>query len=113
MDICEFPIRISLARPRVSNPASAASEATHDPKEAFYDCSDGQAGDNITRPVGKKDSPRDHQTASDGPDGVPLGRRQHGRRRCQGTDMNGVSGGKGIEPLSGAGLRIRKSIWCD
>jgi hypothetical protein len=53
--------------------------------------------------MSEKDNSREHQTSSDCPDGVTPGRRQHGRRRCQGAYMDGVSGGKGVEPLSRQG----------
>jgi hypothetical protein len=50
--------------------------------------------------MSKKDDPRQDDSTSNCPDGVSLGRRQLGRRRCQGAYMDGVSRWKGIEPLS-------------
>jgi hypothetical protein len=79
---------------------SAPPEASCEPEQPFYD---GSAHDDITCPMSEKDNSREHQTASDCPDGATLCRWQHGCRRCQGADMDGVSGGKGIEPLSGQG----------
>jgi hypothetical protein len=80
---------------------SARSEAGHEPEQALHDCTDGQAHDDIARPMCEEDDPREHQAASDRPDGISLDRRQHRRGRCQGADMDRVSRRKGIEPLSG------------
>ena len=50
--------------------------------------------------MSKKDDPRQGDSTSNRPDGVSLGRRQPGRRRCECAYMDGVSRWKGIEPLS-------------
>lgn len=50
--------------------------------------------------MSEKDDPRQDETTCNCPDGVSLGRRQPGRRRCQGAYVDGVSRWKGIEPLS-------------
>lgn len=66
--------------------AVARSEAGHEPEQALHDCTDSQAHDDIAR-----DDPREHQAASDRPDGISLDRRQHRRGRFQGADMDRVS----------------------
>ena len=37
--------------------------------------------------MSEEDDPRQDQTTAGGPDGVPLGWRQRGRRRCQRADI--------------------------
>jgi hypothetical protein len=65
----------------------SASESSHEPEQALYRCSNGETGDDIARPMSEEDDRRQDQTTAGGPDGVPLGWRQRGRRRCQRADI--------------------------
>jgi hypothetical protein len=79
---------------------SAPSEARHEPEQAFYGSSDGQAHDDIACPMSEKDNTREHQTASNCPDGVTLG-----RRHLRGIPL---SGKRVREPSSGPGEHGRR-----
>ncbi len=78
-----------MARSEAAQHGLALPEASQQPKQAFDGHTDGQAGDYIARPMSEKGNAREHQPTSDCPNGIPLGWRQHGSRRCQGSDMDG------------------------
>src|SRR6185437_1921861 len=87
-----------LARTGWSLGAAIASELA---QRLLYDGADRKSHQNIAAPVRQQKDPGGDQAATDQPYCVALRPRQSRRRRCQSSDVDGMSGGEGIQRLSG------------